>query len=143
MKVEQILAVKGSNVICVGTNDSVQSAADVLNSNHIGAVVVNGADGKMAGVLSERDIIRAIAEEGGAILSKPVSAIMTANVIVCAPDMQVAGVMAMMTEKRFRHLPVVEGGQLLGMISIGDVVKAKIEETEQEAEALKSYIAAG
>jgi len=143
MTVAQILKQKGSKVLTVEATDSVQHALEIMKERHIGALLVCGKGGKIEGVLSERDVVRALPEVGGKLLKSPVSSLMTKDVITCSPDHTVREVMEVMTEKRFRHLPVVKGGKLVGLISIGDAVKARISETEQEAEALKQYISSG
>lgn len=145
MYVESILKGKGANIISVKPADTVADTAKVLARHRIGAVLVcdGDGDGELAGILSERDIVRGLAETGSAILEGPVSALMTRRVVTCSPGDSVDGVMAKMTEGRFRHLPVMSGGSLVGVISIGDVVKERIAETEHEAEALKAYIATG
>lgn len=141
MKVEQILQSKGTEIFAVSENDTIEAAVGVLNEKNIGAVVVRGNGGEVVGILSERDIVRQLGEDGLNTLSRPVSACMTANPFTCSPQSSVDDVMAQMTEKRVRHLPVMNGGDMLGVISIGDVVKRKIEQAEQEAKALKDYIA--
>ncbi|MCG8503054.1 MAG: CBS domain-containing protein [Sphingomonadales bacterium] len=142
MTVKHILGDKGSEIISVEETDTVISAIQLLKEKRIGAVLVKSA-GKIAGILSERDIVRALVEEGGGLLQQPVSGLMTRDVVTCAPHESIAEVMSLMTERRIRHLPVVEDDELVGMISIGDVVKQRIAETEQEANALKEYIATG
>lgn len=143
MTVQLILKEKGGAVISVNADDSLMSAARTLAERRIGAVLVAGADGGVAGVLSERDIVRVMASEGRRALDNPIDGYMTRDVITCAPGDTINDVMGKMTGGRFRHLPVLEDGKLAGMISIGDVVKHKIAETELEAEALKEYIATG
>ncbi|MGL4489770.1 MAG: CBS domain-containing protein [Rhizobiaceae bacterium] len=143
MVVKTILASKGGEVLTVGGSDTVHEAINLLAKHRIGALVVTNAQGVIGGIISERDIIRRLASDGVTILEKPVSSVMTANVQVCTENHSISDVMEMMTRGRFRHLPVERGGKLIGVISIGDVVKRKIEETEQEAEAIKSYIASG
>ena len=106
----------------------------------IGAVVVSSGNGKIDGIVSERDVVRAVGEQGAAALSKPVSTIMTKNVKSCSDDDSEMELMALMTQHRIRHLPVVSGGKLSGMISIGDVVKFRIEAIERDAADMKAYI---
>lgn len=141
MKVEQILESKGTDVYAVGENDAIADAVAMLNDKNIGAVVVRGADDKIAGILSERDVVRRLGDKGEAALSLKVKDCMTRDPITCSPDASINDLMAQMTEKRVRHLPVAVDGKLLGVVSIGDVVKRKIEQAEKEAEALKDYIA--
>ena len=113
-----------------------------MNVKHIGAILVCGANGKVVGVISERDIIRGIAVNGERALEMHVRELMTGDVIACKPADTIAEVMKMMTMQRFRHMPVIEDGEIKGMISIGDVVKNRIEETEMEARALRDYVLA-
>ena len=112
-----------------------------LADNKIGAVVVTGAGGRIEGILSERDIVRAVARKGADALSAPISAIMTSKVKTCGQSHSINQVMELMTNGRFRHLPVEEDGKLVGIISIGDVVRRRIEDVEREAEEIKAYIA--
>ncbi|MEO0819610.1 MAG: CBS domain-containing protein [Pseudomonadota bacterium] len=137
MKVMQILKSKGStSVETIGTQSTVADATNVLSQRRIGALVVTRPDGSMAGILSERDIVRNIGTEGAAVLAKPVHAIMTAKVEACAPEDDALSVLERMTSGRFRHMPVMLRGQLAGILSIGDVVKARIDEIEAENEAM-------
>jgi len=141
MQVENILQSKGRAVHTVAARATIAEAVDILNSRRIGAVVVVTDAGKVAGILSERDIVRHLGKDWTALGSKPVSEVMTKNVVTMNRQATVAEVMERMTERRIRHLPIVDNGDLVGIVSIGDVVKRKIEETEQEALALKEYIA--
>lgn len=143
MNVAAILAHKGADIITAAAEDSIEDAAKVLTEKRIGAVVILGADGMPAGVLSERDITAAIAREGAAALSMRVSECMSRDVVICRPSDSLDMLMERMTDRRIRHLPVAEGGRLVGVVSIGDVVKQKIAEAEAEAEAMKTYIAMG
>ena len=143
MNVAQILKQKGNKVISVSGKDTVFHALEVMKENHIGALLVVEASGKISGVLSERDVVRALPEVGGDLMFKPVSSLMTKDVITCTPDHSVEAVLESMTKHRFRHMPVLEGSKVVGVISIGDAVKARIDEAEHEAEALKNYIASG
>jgi CBS domain-containing protein len=140
MQVENILQSKGRAVTTVTARASIAEAVDLLNTKRIGAVVVTD-NGKVAGILSERDIVRHLGKDWTALASRPVSDVMTSNVITASRFATIADVMERMTDNRIRHLPIVENGDLVGIVSIGDVVKRKIEETEQEATALKEYIA--
>ena len=140
MQVENILQSKGRAVATVTSGSTIAAAADLLTSKKIGAVVVVD-DNKVVGILSERDIVRHLGKDWSALASRPVSDVMTKNVVSVSRFATVADVMERMTEKRIRHMPIVEDGELVGIVSIGDVVKRKIEETEQEATALKEYIA--
>lgn len=140
MKVEQILQSKGAEVHSVRPGDSIAEAVGVLNDKNIGAVVVREASGKVVGILSERDVVRRLGKHGADAMSLRVSDCMTGDVHTCSPESSLDELMSMMTRKRIRHLPVTAGGRIVGVVSIGDVVKRKIEETEQEAAALKEYI---
>lgn len=141
MTVKSILDIKGREVVTVPPEMSLADAAKSLSANRIGAVILAGADKVIYGILSERDIVRAIANEGPAALDKPVTAFMTPRVHVCREDHTVNEVMRIMTMGRFRHLPVERDGKLVGIVSIGDVVKRRIEEAEREAEEIRTYIA--
>ncbi len=121
---------------------SIAGAVDKLAKHKIGALVVVDADDNIAGIISERDIVRAVAQRGADVLSTPLSAVMTRAVVTCRENETVNDVMTRMTRGRFRHLPVVENGALCGIISIGDVVRARIEQVEREAEDMRAYIAA-
>ncbi len=140
MSVSHILGVKGRAVITAGPSDSVHSTAQKLAQNRIGAVVIVDPKGAIAGIVSERDIVRALADHGAASMTQTVSSIMSRTVKTCKFGDSETELMALMTTHRIRHLPVVEGGQLAGMISIGDIVKYRIEAIEREAEEMKSYI---
>jgi CBS domain-containing protein len=140
MQVENILQSKGRAVETVTSATTIAQAVDVLNAKRIGAVVVVDA-GKVVGILSERDVVRHLGTDWAALANRPVSEIMTKNVFTASRFATISDVMERMTEKRIRHMPVVDNNELGGIVSIGDVVKRKIEETEQEALALKEYIA--
>jgi CBS domain-containing protein len=141
MKVENILQSKGMTVHTVSTHAPISEAVRILNEHRIGAVVVLADNGAVAGILSERDIVRHLGDDPARLLNRAVREIMTSEVITCGQDTAVAELMEQMTKFRIRHIPVVDGGELVGIVSIGDVVKRKIEETEQEALALREYIA--
>ncbi|QDZ00831.1 CBS domain-containing protein [Nitratireductor mangrovi] len=141
MLVRTILADKGGDVVTIAPERTVGEAVSLLAEKKIGAVVVTKGGGKIAGILSERDIVRMLAAEGAAALQQPVAGAMTAKVKVCNEDHTVNDVMGIMTAGRFRHLPVERDGVLAGIISIGDVVKRRIEEIEHEAEEIRNYIA--
>ncbi len=141
MKVLQISQRKGSDKIASTTADaSLADAAAKLSELRIGCLLVLNADGSMAGILSERDIVRTLGVTGGACLTQPVSSVMTSNVVTCSPDDSADSVLGKMTSGRFRHMPVTKDGKLVGLISIGDVVKARIEALEHDNEALESMI---
>lgn len=141
--VAAILKDKGDRVIAVGPDDSIDRVIATLARERIGAVLVRDGTGQVLGVLSERDIIRGLGQHGAALLRMPSSSLMTRAVVYCTPNDTIDEVMQRMTQRRFRHLPVLHEGRLMGMISIGDVVKFRIAETELEAESLKAYIATG
>ncbi|MBX9457127.1 MAG: CBS domain-containing protein [Rhizobium sp.] len=141
MHVRAILEEKGRNVLTIKPDATLQDAARVLQENRIGALVVVGLNEQIKGILSERDIVSAVARHGAGALATTVSSAMTANVHRCTEDMTVDGVMSLMSEKRCRHLPVETNGRLAGMVSIGDVVKSRIREIEFEAREIKAYIA--
>lgn len=142
MLVNAIIGSKGANIISITGERPLIECAQVLREHRIGAVLVMDG-GTLTGVLSERDIIRGLANEGADILNQPASTLMTKEVITCSPDVDLLSALELMTNNRIRHLPVVDGGDLLGVISIGDLVKGRIQESELEAEALKGYIASG
>lgn len=141
MQVETILQSKGHAVFTVEAGAPISEAIAILNGKKIGAVVVVDAKGKVAGILSERDIVRRLDKDPVALLASPVRSAMTAKVITCTSGASVSDLMETMTRHRVRHIPIVDSGKLTGIVSIGDVVKRKIEEAEQEALALKEYIA--
>ena len=141
MLVSQILKQKGSAVYTCSPLETVQAAVAVLHSRRVGALVVMDEHDHVVGIVSERDIVRVIAQQGNMGLTAPVSSCMTRGVIYATPSETVADLMERMTDRRIRHLPVCEGDRLLGIVSIGDLVKTKIAETEAEAEELKAYIA--
>lgn len=140
MSVARILEEKGSDVFTMPPSTKTMDAVIALRDQKIGALVVSSGGGKIDGILSERDIVRALAEHGKSVLTKPVSDLMTKNVITCSERANVPELMELMTKGRFRHLPVATDGKLVGIISIGDVVKRRIAEVEAEAEEIKSYI---
>ena len=142
MLVAEILKTKGDTVYTLSPDATVAEAATELCTRQVGALIIcDGA--RVAGVLSERDIVRALARDGGAALAQPVSDHMTAEVIYAEPGEGVDVLMGRMTDRRIRHLPVLKDQRLCGVISIGDVVKCQIDDATREAESLKSYILAG
>ena len=143
MLVLQILKSKGAAVYTCSPVETVAAAAAVLHSRRVGALVVMDDQDHVVGIVSERDVVRVIAQQGHMGLSAPVSACMTRGVIYADPTETVGELMARMTDRRIRHLPVVQGDRLAGIVSIGDLVKSKIAESEAEAEELKAYIAHG
>jgi CBS domain-containing protein len=143
MFVSDVLSQKGNAVFTVIPATSVADLSQQLSSRRIGSVLVLDVDGSVSGIVSERDLVRALARHGAAALELEARQVMTRDVVTCDPDDSIDGVMKTMTEGRFRHLPVVRRGELLGLVSIGDVVKARLEETRHETEALKAYIVTG
>lgn len=145
MQVSAVLKDKGSEVVTAGPDTPIAEIVATLKAKGIGAVIVAGASagGTPAGILSERDIVRAMPEYGTKLMTMRASDLMTRKVVTCTPEHSVDQVMKLMTEGRFRHLPVIEDGKLVGVISIGDAVKRRLGELEAEAGALKSYIASG
>jgi CBS domain-containing protein len=140
MSVKAILSNKGRHVATVDPNADLISAARQMSEGHIGALVVLGVDGRIAGIVSERDLVHALAQRGPNALSEPVSKVMTRKVATCNENETIPAIMERMTAGKFRHVPVIEQDRLVGIISIGDVVKHRIEEIEHETEALKDYI---
>ena len=141
MQVENILQSKGMTVHTVTTHAPIADAVKLLNTHRIGAVVVLDDNGAVAGILSERDVVRHLPEDPGGLMKRAVSEIMTTKVVTSPRAASVSDLMETMTRFRIRHIPIVEDDKLVGIVSIGDVVKRKIEETEQEALALREYIA--
>ncbi|WP_315761904.1 CBS domain-containing protein [Sphingomonas sp. Y38-1Y] len=139
MTIAAILAGKGGEVVSVPVSASAQAAMATLAERRIGALPVMDGE-SIAGIFSERDVLYAIARDGAAALDRPVADLMTAPPISVGPDETVIGALALMTRRRIRHLPVVEDGRLVGFVSIGDLVKHRIERIEAEAEAMRSYI---
>ena len=140
MTVKTILDQKGRDVFTVRPDITVAEAGIELSKHKIGAIVVVDSGDKICGILSERDIVRAIAENGPSVLDNPVSSVMTSQVKVCRENHSINELMEMMTKGRFRHLPVEVDGKIGGIVSIGDVVRMKIEQVEREAEEIKAYI---
>lgn len=141
VSVKAMLDQKGRNVVTIGPRTSLGEAVHVLHEKKIGALVVVGVEGKILGILSERDIVTAIARHGAACLTEHVATVMTTNVYRCNENATANQLMEVMSARRFRHVPVEKDGSLVGMISIGDVVKSRIREIEHEAEQIKAYIA--
>jgi CBS domain-containing protein len=145
MNVKEILAAKvsgalGGDIVSIEPSADLTAAAELLGENRIGAVLIRGAGGRLAGILSERDIVRAISEQGADALKLPVGQVMTRDVETCGEDDSIASIMERMTAGKFRHMPVMANGKLVGLISIGDVVKQRVGEIEQESEAMRDYI---
>ena len=140
MTVKAILSRKGNDVITIEPTVTLSAAVKILADHRIGAVVVAGPDRQVAGILSERDIVRALAQRGPGALQEAVGQVMTRRVVTCSESDTVVEIMERMTQGKFRHLPVVERGRLAGLVSIGDIVKHRLEEMEHESNALREYI---
>jgi CBS domain-containing protein len=138
--VRSILERKGAEVVTVSPSDRVGDAVKVLRRANVGAVVVTGNGEDVVGIVSERDIVRRLADGGTAVLERTVAEIMSSPVTTCSPDQTADELMSMMTEARIRHLPVVEDGRMVGVVSIGDVVKSYVDELEVRNEALTDYV---
>ena len=143
MLVSQILKDKGDLVFTASPHETVAAAATLLLSRRVGALVIVDDQDMVIGILSERDVVRVVAEKGAAGLNQPVSSCMSRDVVFAAPTETVHSLLERMTDRRIRHLPVLKDGRLAGLVSIGDLVKSKIAESEAEAENLKAYISAG
>jgi CBS domain-containing protein len=141
MIVNRILSIKGNNVVSIEPDHTLGEAAKILSDRKIGALLVCDDQQPVSGIISERDIVRAISDYGAQALSEPVSRFMTERVVTCTTKTQINDIMEIMTREKFRHVPVVENGSLVGIVSIGDVVKLRLEEIEAEAQAIKEYIA--
>ena len=142
MRIADVLRTKGSAVATIAPDVPVAELLRTLAEHNVGAIVVVGQSG-VAGIVSERDVVRRLHEVGADLLSSPVSAIMTADVFTCSPSDTVDSLTVVMTERRFRHVPVLSDGQLVGIVSIGDVVKSRIGQLEQSQDQLQAYIAQG
>jgi CBS domain-containing protein len=140
MNVKTILAAKGGDIFSIEPTATLAAAAKLLSTHRIGAAVIRGAGGRLAGILSERDIVRTVSEHGVEALTVPVGQVMTRSVMTCVENDSIADIMERMTSGKFRHLPVLRDGQLIGVVSIGDVVKQRVEEIELDASALREYI---
>ena len=142
MNVKALLAAKilGGNVISIEPTATLSAAAKLLSKHRIGVVVILGAGGRLAGILSERDIVRAVAEQGAAALGVTVGQAMTRNVTTCTAEDDIAAIMERMTVGKFRHMPVMANGLPVGLVSIGDVVKHRVGEIERVSEAMRDYI---
>lgn len=143
MTIQSILNDKGAGVIAIDAGQTVAQAIKVMDKKQIGALVVTGVDDGCQGIFTERDVMRALAQGGAGILEEPVAKHMTERPQSIVPQTGVDEAMEMMTERRFRHLPVMENGALCGIVSIGDLVNFRIHQSEMEADALKQYIATG
>jgi CBS domain-containing protein len=139
MSIQTILADKGRDVATIGPGEKVSQAVATLGQKRIGALPVV-EEGRVLGIISERDVIYCLRDHGAESLGWPVSRVMTSPAITAEPDTSVLTALAMMTQRRIRHLPVISGGELIGIVSIGDLVKHRIERIEEEAEAMRLYI---
>jgi len=140
MTVKTILSAKGGDLISIEPTATLDTAVKTLAKHRIGALLVLGPDRRVIGILSERDIVRVLAEQGADVLTKPLAQVMTRKVVTVGPTEAVGAIMERMTTGKFRHVPVVEQEQVVGIISIGDVVKHRLHEMEQESAALRDYI---
>jgi CBS domain-containing protein len=140
VQISQVLRRKGHEVVTVDSTESVRGALALLARHRIGALVVSADGRRIDGILSERDIARGLHERGAGLLGDPVSSVMTAEVHTCAPSVGVQDLARMMTDRRVRHVPIVDDDQLVGIVSIGDVVKARLDELEDERQQLVDYI---
>jgi CBS domain-containing protein len=143
MLIRHILAGKGSDVVTTRPDATVTEVAKLLKAKRIGAVVVTDADEELCGIISERDLACGLADHGANLLGMRVADVMTSEISTCSPNDGIDRLMRQMTEGRFRHLPVVEDGRMIGIISIGDVVKNRLQELENEAHMLHDYISGG
>ena len=140
MNVQSILEAKGNNVMSIGPTATLQAAVHRLAEHRIGALLVLGPDHRVVGIVSERDVVRALAERGPGVLEEPLSKVMTRTVVTCTRLDTIGDIMERMTTGKFRHVPVVEQERLVGVVSIGDVVKQRLREMEDESSALRDYI---
>ena len=140
MKLAQLFTGNQQDIVKIRDDSTIARAADIITEKKIGALMVEDAAGKIVGILSERDIVRGMGPHGANLQDVQVSELMTADLIRCAPDDTVNEAMAMMTERHIRHLPIFDGDDLVGLISIRDLMKCRIMEVQSEAEALRQYI---
>jgi CBS domain-containing protein len=140
MHVKNILSAKGGHVVSIEPNATVDTAVRTLAEHKIGALLVLGPDRRIVGILSERDIVRVLAEQGAGALTQPLAQVMTRKVFTCSPSETIGVIMERMTAGKFRHVPVIEQDQVIGVVSIGDVVKYRLQEMEHESAALRDYI---
>jgi CBS domain-containing protein len=140
MNVKNILAAKGGSLMSIEPTATLATAVKTLADHKIGALLVLGPDRRMVGILSERDIVRVLAERGASVLEQPLAQVMTRKVVTCSQSETIGGIMERMTRGKFRHVPVLEQEQVIGVVSIGDVVKYRLQEMESESAALRDYI---
>jgi len=143
MYVRDILSTKGGRVTTIKPDAQISTTSKLLSQHRIGAVLVTDATDKIMGIISERDIVRGLASHGGAVSELSVTDLMTRDVRSCAPGDTISDIMVVMTTHRIRHLPVLEDGKLVGIVSIGDVVKYRLDEAKHEVESLRDYVLAG
>lgn len=143
MRIADVLRSKGAAVATITETTTITGLLAELATHNIGAMVVVGPDGAIAGMVSERDVVRSLHERGPDLLRRPVSDIMTGLVVTCSPDAPVDDLSALMTNNRVRHVPVLDGGRLAGIVSIGDVVKSRMDQLQAEQEHLHAYITGG
>ena len=140
MNVQSILQAKGGNVMSIAPTATLQAAVHRLAEHRIGALLVLGPDHRVVGIISERDVVRVLAERGPGVLTEPLSTVMTRTVVTCTRSDTINDIMERMTTGKFRHVPVVEQERVIGVVSIGDVVKQRLREMEDESSALRDYI---
>lgn len=140
MTVESILRRKGESVITIPSDRRITDVLDLLAEEDIGALVVSDDGKHLDGIISERNIVRELARSGSDVLDRSISALMTREVFTCTGDERIAGIMALMTKRHIRHVPVMADGQLRGIITIGDVVKSRLDEVQAEADTMRTYI---
>ena len=140
MTVATILAVKGRDVVAESAATPISKICQILSEKGIGAIVITDDAGHIEGIISERDVVKALGRQGASALKLPVGDVMTRSVVTCTEEDTINDVMARMSQGRFRHVPVIEDGKVCGLVSIGDVVKQRIARAEQEAEHMRSYI---
>ena len=143
MRISSILARKGADVVVIDPDATLEEAARRMADREVGALVVSPDGRRPEGVVSERDLLRLVAREGASCLARPVTEAMTREPTTCEPDTKVDELAAVMTDQRVRHVPVVDGGAMVGIVSIGDVVKSRLDELEVETQALSSYLSTG
>ncbi len=141
MTVARIIAGKGRDVVTTGPRSTLRDVVDTLAAKHIGALIIVGADGAIQGIVSERDVVRAVARHGADALEDPVSNYMTTEVVTATEEETVLSVVGKMSEGRFRHMPIVADGRLVAIMSIGDAIKYRLAQAEEEQSAMRQYIA--
>jgi CBS domain-containing protein len=140
MNVQSIIDIKGGDVVSIAPTATLQTAVRQLAEHRIGALLVYGPDNRVIGIVSERDIVRVLAERGAAVLTEPLATVMTRTVVTCTRSDTIEEIMERMTTGKFRHLPVLDQDRVIGVVSIGDVVKHRLREIEDESSALRDYI---